>query len=1097
VFDQNAHPELATLDDFAHGRLEESLSGEVEVHLQSCDDCCRHLEDLPSSGDRFVRELRSLAQSPQAPSDAIGRSQVPSRIGRFEVRETIGEGGFGIVLSAYDPNLQRDVAIKIPRHGSFLPPDLRARFLREARAAAGLDHPNIMPIYEAGEESGTCYIAAAYCRGPTLAAWIRGRADLVPFQLAARLAMELSGAIQHAHSRGVYHRDLKPSNVLLEPLTAESPADGGLSTNGSGWGFVLRITDFGLAKLDGDDRAVTRSNLVMGTASYMAPEQASGKGPVGPAVDIYALGAILYELLTGRPPFVSDSELETLLRVRDEEPVPPSRLRPRTPRDLETICLTCLAKDPRRRYADAQSLQADLRRFLSGEPIHARPTSQLEHALRWCRRNPLATALAACLVVALLTIAGVSTAMSLRLNREALRSFAAEVESKRHLWDSYLASTRAARTSKTQGQRIESLNQLQAAARLASELNLGEDARLRMRNEAIASLALADLALETQWPADVDKHDPRKISFDRDLERAALVNSNDEIVIRTLNAAGKDVQLRTNGRVEMLALNFDGKCLAALVAANDLMRVDLWRLDEGPRSRTVAHQIKPVCLSWHPSANRMGMVDSDGNVWLYDIDSDRLTNCAHAMGASRGCCFDLLGASMAIWSGSSIDVVNLNAKGGSKRFKHPGGDQVQSVAFSPDGYWLASGGSHHAAYIWHLGEADWRHELQGHQGWVNHVAFTSSGWLATSSSDGTTRLWEVQTGRELVGGRGFGMRFDTAGNRMAGLFGRNLALFRVTGAAERQTCRGPASRYEAYAADITSDGELMASVDSHGIDFWNCHDGSFLRRLDLSGVCWLGFRRGESNRHELITGSNHGPQIRSIHWQAVAGKLTIDEPRSVKAPQAFRHPFRAALASESLVLLNAGGNACVIDLAGKQQPVLICHPELDEAAISADGTWIVTFDTTGKGLEIWNAQTGAHVASLLPDSRIQGAAFSPNGSILAVNVAAELLIFDARTWKIRQRIVWDSNVAGTTTSCGLSFTSRGDLVAVWRGGYEIKLVGVREGKILATLPADVPHGNMYFSPDGSTLACTGSDLTLQIWRLGTVRNQLEHLGLNW
>jgi hypothetical protein len=254
---------------------------------------------------------------------------------------------------------------------------MRQRFLREAHSAAALDHPNVAPVYEAGEADGVFYIASAYCPGGNLAGWLRRQAAPVPPRVAATIAAALAGAVQHAHERGVLHRDLKPSNILL----AAPPGDAGEM------GFVPKVTDFGLAKLlDGVDDETT-SGILLGTPAYMAPEQAEGRADaVGVATDVYALGVILYEVLTGRTPFRGPSLLMTLDQVRAEEPVSPRALRRDVPRDLEVICLKCLQKSPRDRYASAADLAADLQRFLRNEPIRARPVGLADRVWRWCRR---------------------------------------------------------------------------------------------------------------------------------------------------------------------------------------------------------------------------------------------------------------------------------------------------------------------------------------------------------------------------------------------------------------------------------------------------------------------------------------------------------------------------------------------------------------------------------------------------------------------------------------------------------------------------------------------------------------------------------------
>ena len=304
----------------------------------------------------------------------------PLQMGRFEIRGLLGRGGFGIVYRAFDPVLCREVALKIPRAEALADADCQARFQQEARVAARLHHPNLVPVHEAGQLGPICYIAFAYCPGSDLATWLKERAlrglGPIPCVEAASLLRTLARAIHYAHGCGILHRDLKPSNILLSPVdSSTTPAHDSLWFPEADNALIPRVTDFGLAKFAVGDQAQTSSGQMLGTPSYMAPEQTDGRlGPVGPATDVHALGAILYEVLTGRPPFEARSPLETLQRVRTMEPERPSRLRPDLPRDLETICLTCLQKEPRKRYPSAEALAEDLRRFQAHEPILARPT---------------------------------------------------------------------------------------------------------------------------------------------------------------------------------------------------------------------------------------------------------------------------------------------------------------------------------------------------------------------------------------------------------------------------------------------------------------------------------------------------------------------------------------------------------------------------------------------------------------------------------------------------------------------------------------------------------------------------------------------------
>jgi hypothetical protein len=306
----------------------------------------------------------------------------------YQIVEVLGEGGMGIVYKAFDQRLKRTVALKMIRGSRAGPEDLR-RFRSEAEAVAKLDRPGIVHIYEFGEHQQEPFFALEYVDGGSLSGHLNGQPQ-APAQ-AARLVEDLARSVEDAHRLGIIHRDLKPGNILLQRTN-----DAAAPWVRDGVGYQPKIADFGLAKqiLDASDSAQTQG--IVGTPSYMAPEQAGELGRrLGPSADVYALGAILYELLTGRAPFRGESVLETLEQVRTQAPIAPTRLQPKVPRDLETICLKCLRKDPAKRYPSAAALADDLGRFLRREPIQARPVGMLETARLWCVRRPAQAALLA------------------------------------------------------------------------------------------------------------------------------------------------------------------------------------------------------------------------------------------------------------------------------------------------------------------------------------------------------------------------------------------------------------------------------------------------------------------------------------------------------------------------------------------------------------------------------------------------------------------------------------------------------------------------------------------------------------------------------
>lgn len=337
------------------------------------------LQLLERIRQRHGAELLTVDLDP----DPVQQVSKTRQLDRFQVRARLGSGAHGVVFRAFDPRAAREVALKLPRPQALLVPDLRDRFLREARTAASLDHPHIVPLYEVGEVGSLTFLAYAYIPGPNLAQWLEQqpskRAD---WKTAVGLVADLTAAVGHLHARGIVHRDLKPSNVLMQPC----------SDGPNRW--TPRLTDFGLARLADDPVRLTRTGTLLGTPAYMAPEQATGKSTeVGAAADLYSLGAILHELLTGRTPFEGGSDVQILHRLTTQEVIPFRRDVPGIPLDVETICLKCLAREPADRYRGAAELEADLRAAHAERPIRARRQRWPERLLRQLCRRPRTVAL--------------------------------------------------------------------------------------------------------------------------------------------------------------------------------------------------------------------------------------------------------------------------------------------------------------------------------------------------------------------------------------------------------------------------------------------------------------------------------------------------------------------------------------------------------------------------------------------------------------------------------------------------------------------------------------------------------------------------------
>lgn len=512
----------------------------------------------PTCGEPLAGEhcARCLFATTFSEDDVLPEPETPApwmRLAGLELHEEIGRGGMGVVYRARQPLLDRVVAVKVLMHAKFARPEERERFHREARTAARLKHPGIVGIIDVGDDEGVPWFSMEHVVGQSLEQIVREHP--MEARLAARCVLRVADAVQHAHENGVLHRDLKPSNILLDEVGHP------------------HVTDFGIARILSGEKGLTRTGQVLGSPSYAAPEQAQG-GDADARTDVYGLGALLYHLLTGRPPFQGPTLDSILIQLREEDPVSPRRLTPSVPRDLETVCLKCLRKDPASRYATAAEVAADLGRFLTKVPIRARPLSPAENAWRWCQRRPWVAALIATTILLGGSLIIGSLSVARREHRQEQRV-------------SLLAFAREERQEGVAGFRKKALDALQKAWRLEPSPEL--------RQEAIACLSLPDVIWEHTIPGGSIKEDLGSA----DGSRVARFE-NGALIVTDL-ARGNEIH-RIDGFTAAPLFHLDdrGQRLAVVrkVKQKDANAIEIHDLSSRKILRELKHDHPVTCIDW-------------------------------------------------------------------------------------------------------------------------------------------------------------------------------------------------------------------------------------------------------------------------------------------------------------------------------------------------------------------------------------------------------------------------------------------------------------------------------------------------------------------
>jgi len=990
-----------------------------------------------------------LAGTLPHPDPPPGPRPLPAVPG-YEVLSEVGRGGMGVVYEAREKSLNRVVALKMILAGGHADPEHLARLRAEAEAVARLRHPNIVQIHQVGELAGLPFLALEFIDGGSLDKTLSGAPQ--PPRWAAGVVQVLARAVQHAHERGIIHRDLKPANVLV------------------GKDGVLKVTDFGLAKKV-DQAGQTVSGTLIGSPEYMSPEQAAGRvREIGPRADVYALGVILYELLTGRPPFKGATLVETLDQVRGQEPVPPQRLGPRLPRDLDTICLKCLGKLPRDRYATAGQLAGDLQLFLEDKPITARPVGPLARAGRWARRNPVVAGLGAGVVALLVVTVVIASVAAFQFRAKA------EVE----------ARARADQEVQLYATRI---------AIAERELTLDQD------------VVLAGALLE-KCPEHLRGWEWDYLMRLRDGPRAPLTGHDGGLWMAVFSPdGGRLATASIDGTVKIwdaatgkTTFTFLGHVLPQIPFAKPPQRVPVMCVAFSPDGRHVASGSlfpNPVELGdprkalgvvkvWDPATGRVdvtfgkqvGLVDS----LAFSPDGKRI--------ASSSLNED---NTFAVWDASTGEDVHV-VRGHATHVHH--------LCFSPDGHFIASASTDGSVKLWNATTLAEVRTIDAHRAPVYHVAFSADGsHLASASFDGTVCVWDTATGAKVRTLRGHTggtvtVAYSPDGKRIASAgYDKTVRLWDPASGEEKITLRGHTDLVASVA--FSPDGRQLVSASfDKTARIW---DASAAEAPSGPGLFTCG---DEAHRVNAVAFSPDGRLLASGGWD---GAVRLWDGETGAAVRALEGPDGAvwgvAFSPDGKRIPSAGWDRTVKVRdaeSGDEVTTFRGHATpVHAVAFSPDGRRVVSSSWEGL-VKVWDAATGKEIAScaghLFPALAV---AFSPDGQRVASGSGDRTV----KVWEADSGREVFTSKGHEGLVHGVAFSPDGRRLASASWDKTVKFWDAKTGKELQTL-----HGHkdrvqcVVFSADGGRIATASEDKTVRVWDALTGREVMparHHRGVVW
>lgn len=1069
---QPSHPSMPateTAQPQTVPRLAVSTMREAEQQTQEYEALPIEESSAPATGVASVAQIRSVSK--------FASSNKPAIPG-YEILRELGRGGMGVVYQAHHLKLNRMVALKMVLGGSYSQPEELVRFLGEAQSAARLQHPNIVQIYEVSKHDDRPFFTMEYIEGSSIAQKF-GNTPVRPRQ-AAEMIHVLASAIHFAHQQGIVHRDLKPANILMT-------ADGS-----------LKITDFGLAKHIEAGSGLTQTGAIMGTPSYMAPEQAAGlTAEIGPLADVYALGAILYDLLTGRPPFRAETPLNTILQVRYDEPVSLIRLQPRIPRDLETICLKCLQKVPRKRYPTAAALADDLQRYLAGEPIQARPVSRWERGVKWAQRHPTASTLLGVSALALILV----FALGVRHNI---------------LLDAALQEARQER-QRAEDNAVEAMHQMKRAEEeeliarrylYASQMNLAQAAW----DNAHIALVQELLAKQIPQPGQKDLrgfewyylqrlcHGERKTlvleypvygaAFAPDGRLLATVGGvfDQPGEVKLWDVASGQLRARLQGHsrdVHAVAFAPDGQTLAT---GSDDLTIKLWDVASGQERTTLqGHTGEVRSVVFTAKGQLLISAAMDGNLKVWDLQEgkERLSIATQQNSVLTAV---IAPDETSLASGGLDGTVKLwDLASGKERFTFPGSnrDPVMALAFAPDGQTLARGSRDRTIKIWDLASRTERSVLRGHGNTITSIKFTTDGrMLVSASTDLTVKTWDLATEKPLLTLKGhqgpiFAIVVAEDGKTLAtASMDRTVKLWDTTARLEMVALYG--HRKDIMSIAYSPDGQTLATGSQDGtVKLWDPAQRRELKTLSGHARGINGVAFAPDGRTLASASEDHTVKL----WDVATGqeRLTLTKHTAPVRCVAFS-PNGQLLATGSGFYNRAGVQIKIWDpKTGNQLKSLKGHSSsIRSIAFHPQGTMFATCGWD-QLIKLWDTTTFNELATLKDHmGAIYALAFAPDGQTLA-SASADMTVklWDVATRKPRRTL--QGNMDEVTS---VAFAADGTTLATGSRDGSVKLWQTLTGQTLITLKDNgMAVFAVAFAPNGQWVASGGEDHTVRLWDL--------------